>query len=515
MPLTGSDAKWWPFKCPDAPDRISSEQCRHLGIRLGQTFGRLGDSFFETNDPQDENAVMNLIQFLETRSQYRDLLQEDVHEKQNHFRNMLMEVEHENASLKCCNNEQKKKIRILESRICKLQNNIDGLLYKLNSACDAMRNMQQELKDKDRQIQQHILEKERLMQRCNIKIQAETDRMTQELETKLREQHERLTSYIKEKDDKLRIVKQILTSTREDTSDNVNLPVASSTRIEATEETILTTSKDKPSTSINPQVSKNSCWHQIHQTCSRAGTNSNDIPKKTTEQPGPSTMKDKSSSAMSIGSHISKISRDQIRQTSPLCAKTNSNDVQEKPVKEPDLTTIKEHSVTSDSKTKVSEKLNSTTSIDSLSSSAITSLNTTITIKTKSDTKIAKKDKIPVVNPRYRRSQNADRWIDHRPIGIVPTGTILQPQTQPHKRTIRKLTNPKDFAAKSSRYCLFSQEQDVDGELETKLYKADVLPTCGGGAQIVFNDIECLKQVSPTAAKCNGRTKVNNRPIDT
>lgn len=120
-------------------------------------------------------------------------------------------------------------------------------------------------------------------------------------------------------------------------------------------------------------------------------------------------------------------------------------------------------------------------------------------------------DKIPVVNPRYQQVKNADRWIDHRPAGIVPTGTILQPQTQPRKRTIRKLTNPKDFVAKSSRYCLFSQEQDADGELETKLYKANVLPTCGGGAQIVFNDIECLKQISPTAAKRNGQIKLENR----
>jgi len=81
---------------------------------------------------------------------------------------------------------------------------------------------------------------------------------------------------------------------------------------------------------------------------------------------------------------------------------------------------------------------------------------------------------IPVVNPRYR-VQNVDRWIDHRPTGIVPTGTILQPRTQSHKRTIRKLTNPKDFVARSSRYCLLSQEQDTDGELETKLYKVSLV----------------------------------------
>lgn len=106
---------------------------------------------------------------------------------------------------------------------------------------------------------------------------------------------------------------------------------------------------------------------------------------------------------------------------------------------------------------------------------------------------------IPVVNPRYRRSQN-DKWINHRSVGMVPTGTIFQPQIHLHKR-IRKLTNPNNFAVKSAKYCLYAQEQDTDGELETKLYKADILPTCGGGAQIVFKDIECLKQISPTAAK--------------
>lgn len=81
-------------------------------------------------------------------------------------------------------------------------------------------------------------------------------------------------------------------------------------------------------------------------------------------------------------------------------------------------------------------------------------------------------DKIPVVNPRYRRSQNADKWINHHPVGMVPTGTLFQPQVQPHKRVVRKLTNPNNFAVKkSAKYCLYAQEQDTDGEFETKLYK--------------------------------------------
>jgi len=42
------------------------------------------------------------------------------------------------------------------------------------------------------------------------------------------------------------------------------------------------------------------------------------------------------------------------------------------------------------------------------------------------------------------------------------------------------------------------------------MLQADVLPTCGGGAQIVFNDIECLKQISPTAVKHNEQIKLEN-----
>lgn len=36
-------------------------------------------------------------------------------------------------------------ISTLEGRVFKLQNNIDGLLYKLNNACDIVRNIQEEV----------------------------------------------------------------------------------------------------------------------------------------------------------------------------------------------------------------------------------------------------------------------------------------------------------------------------------------------------------------------------------
>nr|XP_034192116.1 kinesin-like protein KIF23 isoform X1 [Osmia lignaria] len=124
----------------------------------------------------------------------------------------------------------------------------------------------------------------------------------------------------------------------------------------------------------------------------------------------------------------------------------------------------------------------------------------TVTFEDSGDIRLSRKERIPVVNLRYRRSQSAERWVDHRPPGLVPVGTILQPFIR-HKRSVTQLTDPKDITDRASKYCLVAQEQDTDGELETKLYKGDILPTSGGGAQVVFNDLEYLKQVSPVARR--------------
>lgn len=117
--------------------------------------------------------------------------------------------------------------------------------------------------------------------------------------------------------------------------------------------------------------------------------------------------------------------------------------------------------------------------------------------------RVSRKDRIPISNPRYRRSQSADRWIDHRSQPLVPIGTVLQPMMQ-RRRSVTQLTSPKEITDGASRYCLVAQEHDTDGELETILYKGDILPTSGGGAQVIFNDMECLKQSSPKARKRTG-----------
>lgn len=82
--------------------------------------------------------------------------------------------------------------------------------------------------------------------------------------------------------------------------------------------------------------------------------------------------------------------------------------------------------------------------------------------------------KVGVSNPRYRRSQSADRWVDHRPEVLVPIGTVLQPLMR-RRRSITKLTSPKEITDGVSKYCLTAQNLDSEGELETKLYKVSLI----------------------------------------
>lgn len=85
-------------------------------------------------------------------------------------------------------------------------------------------------------------------------------------------------------------------------------------------------------------------------------------------------------------------------------------------------------------------------------------------------------------------------WLEHRPTQVVPLGTVLQPVLKKRK-SVTKLTDVKDIVNnKTSKYCLMTQNQDSDGDLETCFYKGDVVPIYVGGVQIIFHDIETTKQ---------------------
>ena len=106
---------------------------------------------------------------------------------------------------------------------------------------------------------------------------------------------------------------------------------------------------------------------------------------------------------------------------------------------------------------------------------------------------------VAVSNARsHRRSKSSDaqKWLDHRPAvgGPVPSNTVLQPVLRTRK-SVTKIDRA-DLAT-PEKYMLTTSTQDQDGDVETRLYKGDVIPTVGGGRQVILNDVEVLSQVSP------------------
>lgn len=106
---------------------------------------------------------------------------------------------------------------------------------------------------------------------------------------------------------------------------------------------------------------------------------------------------------------------------------------------------------------------------------------------------------IPVINPRHRRSLSTgnEKWIDHRPQANLDMGTVLQPKIK-NKKSVPSV---KDIGAqelrKSGKYSLTTHFADNVGEVETRVYKGDVIPSAAGGAQVIFSDVEKMVQESP------------------
>lgn len=100
------------------------------------------------------------------------------------------------------------------------------------------------------------------------------------------------------------------------------------------------------------------------------------------------------------------------------------------------------------------------------------------------------------INSKYRRSKSAERWVEHRAKDIIPLGTIFQPFYKSRK-SVNRLDESDLKSNKTSNYCLVDQQMGKSGEVETKLYKGEILPSSAGGAQVIFSDVECLTQLSP------------------
>lgn len=109
---------------------------------------------------------------------------------------------------------------------------------------------------------------------------------------------------------------------------------------------------------------------------------------------------------------------------------------------------------------------------------------------------------VPVVNPRYNRSLSCSsmQWIHHNPSGTIDTGTVLKPKFK-NGKSVRKLRSSDILRKDAAGYSVVHQDADSNGDVETSVYKGQIISTVCGGAQVILNDIETMKQVSPEKRK--------------
>lgn len=105
---------------------------------------------------------------------------------------------------------------------------------------------------------------------------------------------------------------------------------------------------------------------------------------------------------------------------------------------------------------------------------------------------------VPVVNLRHNRSLSCSslQWIHYKPPGTLNTGTVFKPKFK-HGTTVKKLRSSDILKKDAGGYSLVHQDADTNGDVETSIYKGHILPTVCGGAQVILDDIETMKQASP------------------
>ncbi|GAB0090351.1 Kinesin-like protein [Sergentomyia squamirostris] len=351
------------------------DRARYVDIDLGLVYSLEPNlQRINLNSPNADDLVKELMNQLEQRIARKKLLSSDLAAKQANIRAKLVQTEKdmlvlktENASVNAVLSHERNKTTIIENKNISYERSIDDLNRQVRDRDQRISELERKLAMMEQQVSQKEIEKERQKKKYTTKFAVEKEEMSRELEMKLRAQQDKLANEMRLRDEKLRLV-----------TDIINSPVVPSYK--------------------------------------------------------------------------------------------------RQPEREPDIVAA-------------------TPSTHAGTSSYSATMHTPRSVRG-----------VAVANVRHRRSRSAgDKWLAHTTTKPVPLGTVFQPFL-PNRKTVTKLTELKDVSkSNTSKYCLISQSADTDGELETRLFKGDIIPTMTGGAQVVLNDVECLKQSSPVSSPARKR----------
>ncbi|EDW50450.1 kinesin-like protein KIF23 [Drosophila sechellia] len=366
-------------------NELGIPEAKDLEVDVGLVYS-LGPDFpaYEMDSPEAQIKIRELMHYLEQRIEKRKKLRANLDIKCDSFRQMLMNLDRDNlqlrtelASLKAVYKQERDRSAALEKKVRIHESSIDVLNNTLSKQERQIEELTFKLNEKENMLTQKEHEKEKQKKKFSSKLAVESDKNKREFELKLREQRVKLQERMRIKDEKLRLVSNILQS--------------------------------------------------------------EDLPSLPRSQSSENILND--------------------RDRAPYTTRTEESSV---PATRPDIYATPRHGAAA-------------------------------------------------ANNRHRRSRSAgDKWLEHRAANPVPLGTIMQPYLK-NRKSVTKLTDLKELTSHgTTKYCLVSQDADTDGDVETKLYKGNVIPTCGGGAQVVFNDVECLKQKSPVHSPTRKRPSNGN-----
>lgn len=105
---------------------------------------------------------------------------------------------------------------------------------------------------------------------------------------------------------------------------------------------------------------------------------------------------------------------------------------------------------------------------------------------------------IPVVNPRHNRSLSCSsmQWIHHRPPNTIKNGTVFEFKSK-NGRSVKNLRSSDILKKNAAGYSVVHQDADPNGDVETSVYKGHIINTVCGGAQVILDDVETMRQASP------------------
>ncbi|KAH8398275.1 hypothetical protein KR215_002303 [Drosophila sulfurigaster] len=372
-------------------NELGIPEAKQLEMDVGLVYS-LGADFphYQMDSPETESKIQELMEYLEQRIDKRRKLRANMDLKCDNFRQLLMNLDRDNlqlrtelASLKAVYKQERDRSAALENRVRIHESSIDVLNNTVSKRERQIQELTHKLNEQEQLLSQKEQEKEKQKKKFNSKLAVESDKNKREFDQKLREQRVKMQERMRIKDEKLRLVSNILQS--------------------------------------------------------------EDVPSLPRSQSSEDLLNDKN--------------RNRDHDRGAFTARTESS----------------------------------------------------VPPTTRTDIYCTPRHGLAAANNRHRRSRSAgDKWLEHRAANPVPLGTIMQPYLK-NRKSVTKLTDMKQLTDHgATKYCLVSQEADTDGDVETKLYKGNVIPTCGGGAQVVFEDVECLRQKSPVHSPTRKRPSNSN-----